>query len=219
MLLADEAERRRPIVSARRNREEALSGSVAAAQQEVRMLSDRLHPLDDLIKLREERVNALRKLMTTGMVGRLVLIQAQSEFADAEQRRRDAVSQHAMAQQRVALVEQERAKLQADTRSNLEIEITAVEQQIAANERELATSEGVLGTLTPTRIQHSAPSGEARFAYEIVHATATGPVARASDGMTILQPGDLVRIIPNERSSAREDRPTIAAPVRDVSVR
>lgn len=207
-LIADESERRSPIVFARRNRERALSASAQAAKQEVQMLSNRLRPLDDLIKLREERANAMRSLQRGGTISNLVMVQVQSELADAQQRRQDAVNQYAMAQQRAALVEQEQAKFHADTRTEVEAEILAIEQQIAANEREFATSDGILGALRVTSVQYMPSSGMAEYAYEIVRQKGVaGPVALAANGMTTLQPGDLVRVIPDNKRG-REDPAT-----------
>lgn len=223
-LVAQEAGRRLAIAAARRSQKEAVSGSIEAAKQELRMWSDRMRPIDDLIKLREERVNAMRNLMTTGVVGRMVVIQAQSELADAEQRRQDAANQHSLAQQRVGQLEQEQARLSAETRGSLETEILTVEQQIESNQRELTASEGILGTLLPARapyapnsvpgLRYASTAGQSQFAYEIVHMRPSGPVAHLSDGMSRLQPGDLVRIIVSDAApdpgpaETRADRQT-----------
>ncbi len=208
-LIANEVERHAPIAAARRNRERALAASADAAKQEVQMLSNRLQPIDGLIKLREKRVVAMRTLLRQGTINNLVMVQAQSELSDAEQRRQDAVNQYAMAQQRAALVEQEQAKLQADTRTDIETEIMAVEQQIAGNERVFATSDGVLGALRVTPAQYAPSTGVPRvprYAYEIVRQRGSaGPIALPATGMTTLQPGDLVRVV-------RDDDPGRAGP-------
>jgi protein involved in polysaccharide export with SLBB domain len=203
-LITDEAERRAPIVAARHNREHALSASAQAAKQEVQMLSNRLRPIDDLIKLRAIRANAMRSLLQRGTINNLVMVQAQSELSDAQQRRQDAVNQYAMAQQRAALTEQEQAKFQVDTRTEIETEILATEEQIAANERDFATSDGILGVLRVTPVRYTPSSGAAGHTYEIVRQKgATGPVALTANGMTTLQAGDLVRVITgNEEGSA-----------------
>ena len=236
-LLAEEIERRYPIVAARRNREQAISASLQAAQQEVKMLADRLQPIDGLITLREKRASAMQNLLQRGTISNLVAAQAQSELVEAEQRRREIVSQYAMAKQRAALAEQEQAKFQSDTRAEIEHEIAAAEQLVAANEREFATSDGVLGALRATSVQYT-PSEKAGFGYEIVRQQgATGPVALTAEGMSTLRPGDLVNVVSgNERrqsdpgpqparsapgSSADKGRIMSPgkAPVREISIR
>lgn len=219
-MIADEAERRAPIVSARRNREHSLSLSAQAAKQEVQMLSNRFQPIDDLIKLRVIRANAMRGLLQRGTISNLVMVQAQSELSDAQQRRQDAVNQYAMAQQRAALLEQDRAKFQVDTRTEIETEILATEQQIAANERDFATSDGILGVLRVTPVRYTPSSGAAGYTYEIVRQKgATGPVALTANGMTTLQAGDLVRVITGNEAGFADPvpQPLQRAPVSSAA--
>jgi hypothetical protein len=125
-----------------------------------------------------------------------VLNQVQSELADAEQRRKDALNQHAAAKQRLASLEAEALRIQADLRNDLEVESETIEREIAANEREFNTSESVLSTLPATRAQFAKEAN--RVTYQVVRQTAAGPVAIESTGMTLLQPGDLVNIIVGE---------------------
>ena len=108
----------------------------------------------------------------------------------------------ATAQQRAKLLEQDKAKLDADTRGDLENEISATDQQIATEEREFASSEGVLDTLTAARAEYiRSKEAQATFAYEIVRQTANGPISLIADGMSTLRPGDLVRITTSREQS------------------
>ncbi len=211
-LIADSLSRRNFMIDARRNRERSLSDSVAAAKQEVQMLSNRLRPLDDLIKLREDRVKDVEGLVARNISSKGVLLQYQSEFSEAVQRRREAMDQGATAKQRANALEQEKAKFDSDTRGDLENEIAATDQQIAAHEREFASSEGVLDTLTAAEAQYvRSKEAQASFSYEVIRQTANGPISLIADGMSTLRPGDLVRITTSRERSQPEPAPTIDA--------
>jgi len=208
-LIAGASARRSLIVLARRTQERALAEAVAAAKQQVVMLASQKSPLDELIKLREEHVNDIKNFVARGIMDKTVLIQAQSELSDVEQRRQQAIDQYAMAQQRVALLEQDKAKFEADTKGELEREISETDQQITTNQRDFASSESVLDTLTATDARYTSSPTQTPFTYEIVRQTAAGPIAIRADGMTTLQPGDLVRIQVPQGEGPSEAPPTM----------
>ncbi|WP_166303230.1 polysaccharide biosynthesis/export family protein [Bradyrhizobium sp. 2S1] len=192
-LVREQADRRKVIATARINRERTLQSSLEAAKQDVAVYG-RTEALDDLVKLRQERANSMRALADRNVISATVMNQVQIELTDAEQRKREALNQYATAKQRLATLEAEGFRIQADIRNDLEVEIEAIERQIADNEREYNISDGVLNTLPAVRAQKEAN----RTTYQVVRQTATGPVAIESNGMTVLQPGDLVNIIVNE---------------------
>jgi polysaccharide biosynthesis/export protein ExoF len=194
-LVNEQNDRRRAVALARKNRERAILSAVESAKQDL-LLYSRTGSLDELIKLRQERVDSIRPLVDRNVVSKAILSQVQSELSDAEQRRQDAINQYGMAKQRLASLEAEGLRVQAEIENDLAVEIEAVERQIAENEREFNTSEGVLSSLPATRAAF-APSKEAanRVTYQIVRQTGAGPVSIPSSGMTLLQPGDLVNII------------------------
>jgi exopolysaccharide production protein ExoF len=194
-LVNEQSDRRKTVALARKNRERAILTAVESAKQDL-LIYSRTGSLDELIKLRRERVDSIRPLVDRNVVSKAILSQVQSELSDAEQRRQDAINQSGMAKQRLASLEAEGLRVQAEIENDLAVEVEAVERQIADNERELNASEGVLSSLPATRATF-APSKEAanRVTYQIVRQTATGPVSIPSSGMTLLQPGDLVNII------------------------
>jgi exopolysaccharide production protein ExoF len=194
-LVNEQNDRRRAVALARKNRERAILSAVESAKQDL-LLYSRTGSLDELIKLRQERVDSIRPLVDRNVVSKAMLSQVQSELSDAEQRRQDAINQYGMAKQRLASLEAEGLRVQAEIENDLAVEIEAVERQIAENEREFNTSEGVLSSLPATRAAF-APSKEAanRVTYQIVRRMASGPVSIPSSAMTLLQPGDLVNII------------------------
>jgi protein involved in polysaccharide export with SLBB domain len=196
----EQSDRRKALATARKNRERAILSGLESAKQDVAVYG-RMESLDELVKLRQDRVNNMRTLVDRNVLSMTVLNQVQSELTDAEQRRRDALNQYAMAKQRLATMEAEALRVQADLSNDLEVEIETIERQVADNEREFNISEGVLGILPATRAQFAKEAN--RVTYQVVRQTAAGPVGIESVGMTPLQPGDLVNIIAGE-SEPRE---------------
>ncbi|MER9637951.1 polysaccharide biosynthesis/export family protein [Mesorhizobium sp. M0228] len=205
-LVNEQSERRKAVATARKDRERANLRALEAAKQDV-VAYGRMKSLDELVKLRQERVNSMRTLVDRKVLSMTVMDQIQSELSDAEQRRQDALNQYASAKQRLASLESEVLRTRADLRNDLEIEIETIESQIAANMRELNASEGVLYTLPVTRVQFAKDANSAT--YQIVRQSAAGPVSIDSVGMTLLQPGDLVNIIVGEN----EPREPAGSPV------
>ncbi|RWE70245.1 polysaccharide biosynthesis/export family protein [Mesorhizobium sp.] len=199
-LVNEQSDRRKAVATARKDRERATMRALEAAKQDV-VAYGRMESLDELVKLRQERVNSMRTLVDRKVLSMTVMAQIQSELSDAEQRRQDALNQYASAKQRLAWLESEVLRTRADLRNDLEVEIETTESQIAANVRELNASEGVLYTLPVTRAQFAKDANSAT--YQIVRQSAAGPVSIETVGMTLLKPGDLVNIIVGE-SEPRE---------------
>ena len=200
-LINEQADRRKAVAAARRERERAILTGLEAAKQDLAVYG-RTGALDDLVKLRQERVNGMRALVDRNVLNMSVLNQVQSELTDAEQRRRDALNQYAIAKQRLASMEADAAKVQADLKNDLEVEIETIEGQVANNEREFNTSEGLLSTLPATRAQFTKEAN--RLSYQVVRPSAAGPVSIESTPMTQLQPGDLVNIIVDESEARKQ---------------
>ena len=203
-LVAAEVSRRLAIVSARHTRERMLAEQINMANQDVQTLTSRM-PSDELIRSLKERVNALQGLLQKGWTSRVQVLQVQSQLSEAEQRRQDSTIRLTEAKQRIATLEQDKARLDADTQSERNTAVNAVEQQIAGASRDADSSSGVLGAL---KAQYGAPSEVSKFSYQIVRQTAKGPVEFAARGMTPLYPGDLVRIVTPEDGQNPPTAPT-----------
>ncbi|MGX5803581.1 polysaccharide biosynthesis/export family protein [Bradyrhizobium sp. Arg314] len=203
-LVNEQSDRRSALTMARKYRERATLTALEAAKQDV-VAYGHTESLDELVKLRQERVNNMQTLVNRKVLNVTMMDQAQAELSDAEQRRRDALNQYSSAKQRVASLEAEVLQTRADHRNDLEVELETTEGQIATNVRDLNASEGVLYTLPVTRAQFAAQftADANRVTYQIVRQSPTGPVSIESDGMTLLRPGDLVNISAGE-SQPRE---------------
>jgi exopolysaccharide production protein ExoF len=207
-LIDEQGDRRRAIAMTRRDRERAALSAVESAKQDLRMYA-RTDSLDDLVKIRQERVDNLRSLVDKNLTAKSTLSQVQAELSDAEQRRQDAFNQYSMAKQRLAQIEQEALRARSDVANDLTAEIDLTDRQIADNERELDTTESILSTLPVTRARfaETASKDPNQIGYLIVRQTPNGPVKIESSGMTVLQPGDLVDIVIGAGDSAERSQP------------
>lgn len=193
-LVNEQSNDRKAIVRARKDRKRAIKGAIESAKQDL-LEYGHTTALDKLVKTRQERADNMRALMDRNVITRSQLSQVEAELSDAEQRRQDAINQYGMAKQRLAALEAEGLKVQADLEHDVAVEIDAIERQVADNERELSSSEGVLKNLSATNVAFTSSEEANGASFQIVRRTATGPVNIVADGMTLLQPGDLVNII------------------------
>ncbi|WP_439923021.1 polysaccharide biosynthesis/export family protein [Nitrobacter sp. JJSN] len=193
-LVNEQSNDRKAIVRARKDRKRAIKGAIESAKQDI-LEYGHTTSLDKLVKTRQERVDNMHALMERNVIAKSQVSQVEAELADAEQRRQDAINQFGMAKQRLAALEAEGLKVQADLENDVAVEIEAIERQIADNERELSSSEGVLRNLSATSVAFTSSEDTNGVSYQIVRRTTTGPVNVAASGMTLLQPGDLVNIV------------------------
>jgi protein involved in polysaccharide export with SLBB domain len=206
--IEEQIERRRPVVSARLSRHTAVKATFDNARSEVESLAERIPSLDENVRLRAERVDSMRSLTKSNIVASPVLIQAQSELSDVQERRQSALTSIALAKQRLALAEQDMARQQVEAQTELEREITVIQQDIADGERELHASEGILKVIKTGSASRATAVNEANVTYEVVRRAAQGATVIAGAGTTMLEPGDLVRI---RQSNEADARPSEAA--------
>lgn len=202
-MIDEQMERRRPVVSARLSRHNAARATFDNARSEVESMAERIPSLDENVRLRTERVDSMRSLSKSNIVASPVLIQAQSELSDVEERRQNALTAIALAKQRLTLAEQDMARQQVEAQSELEREITVIQQDIADGERELDASEGILKVIRTGSSLRAAPVNESSIVYEVVRKGPQGATVLAGTGITSLEPGDLVRIRQGNESESR----------------
>jgi len=83
-LVNEQSDRRKAVATARKNREHAILTALESAKQDVAVYA-RMDALDELVKLRQDRVNSMRTLVDRNVLSMTVLNQVQSELTDAEQ--------------------------------------------------------------------------------------------------------------------------------------
>jgi predicted RNase H-like nuclease (RuvC/YqgF family) len=219
-LIGAEMERRLAIVQSRRERDWAMEQRIIAARQQVESLRSRVGTMDPTIKMRKDRVAAYESLMAKGTLARTTVLQAQAELTNDERARGDMLNQLQQAEQALHQLETEKATMEASTRSDLETAIVSVSQQIQSASREADTAGSILvamkGKVTPISAT-SGPEPAQAPKYEIVRQTDKGPVVFAAREMSVLRPGDLVRI-----AESQQPRPMVpsdnAAPSRTNTV-
>jgi len=190
----EQKERRQSVVWMRQIRESAARSAMENAAREVETLFGAIPSLEENVKMRAGRVEGLKTLKSSNIVANTVLVQAQSELSDVQERRQAALNAVALAKYRLVVSEQEHARLQAETQVTLEQEIAAAEQDIADAEREIGSSEGVLKVVQAGAIRRDALAGESSVTYQIVRQGSQGATIIAAVGTAALEPGDLVRV-------------------------
>jgi protein involved in polysaccharide export with SLBB domain len=190
----EQIDRRQSAVWMRNIRQSAASTAVENAKREVEALAGGVLPIDENVKLRAARLETLRSLKNNNIVSNPVFIQAQSELSDVQERRQTAVNAVGLAKYRLAVAEQELARLHAETQVALEQEVSAAEQDIADAERELGSSEGVLTVVHAGAMRRNVRTGETSLVYEIVRQSPQGAITILSLPTANLEPGDLVRV-------------------------
>lgn len=192
-LINEQIDRRRAIVLAQEFRKQTAMNAIEAATHDVRIYA-RMDSLEDLVKIRRERLDNIRSLVQRKVLDSDALSQAQAELADAEERRHEAFNQYLSAKQRLAALQAETLKAESQIASELAGEIEETQRQIVASQRELDTSDDILSALPATRSRPASPEQQATM-YRVVRQTDGRPVEIQASGMTVLEPGDLVNIL------------------------
>ena len=176
----------------------ALSASTIDARANVKARADRVGPLENLIALRQSREKAISQLVDHDTVATPVLVQTQSELADAQDRKRQALIEVAQAKDHLADAEQEYSKHQTDASVELGRATQAAERdtQDAVTEAEGALD--LVGALAP---KDGSKDG-LPATYRVVRTGATGTRTLDLPGTALLEPGDLVELTQNEDAAS-----------------
>ena len=191
--LSLEIERRNVTVSSNLARESALATAVENAKNEIETLSGRIAPIEQNLKLRQERVDRLRGLANRNVVDNLTVQQAESELLTVQESRQQALESITLAKQRRGMAEQEKTRYQTEMKGQREQDIDRAEQERVDLERDLAASKGVLAAIARTSGPTSSVTDD-MISYEVVRNTGEGTTVLNCTGTTALEPGDLVRL-------------------------
>jgi polysaccharide biosynthesis/export protein ExoF len=225
-LVDTEVEKRSAIVTARHYRSQIAQQQLDLLKAEVQAMN-RTHPYDALVKMRAEHADAYKALVANGVVSRPAALVAQTELVDAQMRQQDSTNQLQQAQMRVTQLQQDLAKAVSDMRSDLDNTILTIDQQISENERATVESTGVLTVMNANVPNLAANAGNVRrvnstggatdnpLGYQIVRQTPNGPTVIAANEMTVLRPGDLVRIGP---TGGADQQPSTTTPSSATSI-
>ncbi|MCJ2076364.1 SLBB domain-containing protein [Methylobacterium sp. E-016] len=207
-LVGEESWQRNLTTMSRGAQENALKTALVNARTDLASRSDRLGPLDATIAMRVERVTGMTNLADRNVIGRPVLIQAQSELGDAQDRRQQALLDLEGARKRVADSERDLERFRLENR--LEVSKVASVAKREATDT-LDEGQGLLDVVKALSSEHGPSDVDGELEYEIVRRNAGGAVILPVSPTAILLPGDLVRL-------KQPDRAPSVAPVAFHSV-
>jgi polysaccharide biosynthesis/export protein ExoF len=185
-LAATEAAHRAPVLAAQADRAHGFQSAIDTAEQAISIDQSRLAPLQESINARQVRTDALLSLMKGGNSDRTVVLQAQSELVNVQDRRAEVLTSIAADQNRLANARIDAAKFASDTKAELEQKVTDLQREIDTLSPEVSADAGVMQLLQP-----SDPSSGDDLRFEIVR----GSDVLSADITTRLDPGDVVRVM------------------------
>jgi hypothetical protein len=169
--------------------EASLKGAVDSAQSELELRQATSPLLQETIALRRDRVKYLSKLASDGSISRPVLLQAQTELLDAEQRGQEAQNVINQAQQQLnrARRDLEARKEQAATNTLRE----EAEARRVAGEAAQETDAAADLINVMAKVQFRALEAP-NVKFKIIRRTHDGAAEFPAKDTTLLEPGDLV---------------------------
>jgi exopolysaccharide production protein ExoF len=168
----------------------ALKSSVEAAQWDLDLRKGRLPLLEQSIALRQDRLVGLTKLAQTGNLGRPVLLQAQSELLDVEDRRQETLMSIDVAKDRLSKAQQELQTRQSGNEVTYERELLEARAEASKAVSEGDSAISMMRTIAKTALASPAAQGS-KFVI-IRRSKGSATVIQASE-TTPLEPGDLVQ--------------------------
>jgi glycosyltransferase involved in cell wall biosynthesis/protein involved in polysaccharide export with SLBB domain len=200
-LVFNEFAPRRAEMQALASDEASMKGAVESASAEMELQKARLPILTQSIELRKERVANLNKLLNTGTVARPVVIQAQTELMEIQDRNQQTLNSLNLARDRYNQARQQlqARQDQAEVNSQKDASEARAEATIAAGESDAAAN--VLRAMARTRL--STP-GALDTEFVIVRRQGDGVAQFTATGTTVLQPGDLVQARTRPALNAKE---------------
>jgi protein involved in polysaccharide export with SLBB domain len=188
-LVEEEASIRRLSMQSWESEGRDLQAELNAATSELESQRRRLPGIEASIKLREKRADDLAGLNKQGSIGRPIVVQAQSELADVEERRQATVSAITAAEQRVSRAKSAIEKHEIQHQVDLARELASSQIDAATAIRE---SEGSIKVVRSLTAQETPP--ETSLFFEIIrHVGDKATVIKANEE-TELEPGDLVKV-------------------------
>ncbi len=190
--------------------EAALNATIDSASSELKIRKERMPLLDNSIALRQDRVQSLKTLASTGTISRPVVIQAQSELLDVEDRKQETLTEINAAEGRLTNARQQLETLENQTTINFKNNLLQASNAASDAIAEGESAAGVLKAMAISRLVLSAQAPE----YRIVRRSGGKVLSVAASGTTLLEPGDLVEVTnrqlassPLQSASASGDQP------------
>jgi polysaccharide biosynthesis/export protein ExoF len=189
-IVSEEFLPRRLAMQSRVADEKSLKAAVDSAAWDLNLRQGRMPLLDQAIALRQDRLVGLSKLAQSGTLGKPILIQAQSELLDVQDRRQETLMSIDVAKDRLNKAMQDLQASQAQADIAQQKDLLEAKSEAAKAKAEGESSVRLMKTMTKT-VLASAAAQEPDF--EIVRrAKCNVSIIHASE-TTLLEPGDLVQ--------------------------
>jgi len=181
---------------------EFLNRSIDQAKTEVTAYQNELAKIQEQRNIRQKTVDALDSLAKKGLTTRQRLTDSQFMLASADRDTQTAIANISRSQQNLDRSERDLTVLTLDRKMSIAKDLQDVEQRIARAEFAIDGSRKIVAHITGLP---SAPMLEDRnpqFRYEIIRKGSDGQLHTSpATQMTILQPGDVVRVGAPEQGS------------------
>ncbi len=189
-IMSDEFEVRKADMQALVADEQSLKGVLDAASTELNHRKARLPLTQQAIDLRRDRVDNLSKLAAIGNIGRPVLLQAQTELLDAQERGQESQTLLNQAQEQVARAARDLRVRKEQAAINVERDLAQARQGAMEQAQESSSAADLIKVIS--RVQMGV-SGTLETEFKIIRRTHNGVVEIPATGTTLLEPGDLVK--------------------------
>jgi len=190
-LVAEELAPRRFEMQALAVDEHAIRATVDAASSELSVRKARMPILQKSIDMRSNRVATLTGLNQKGILGNPVLMQAQTELLDVEDRRQETATTIAVAEDKLARAKQELQKTQMQAVVNFQKDLETTQAEARKGVQEARSAANIMRAMTQTQM---AAAASADIQFQVIRRTRTGVLVIPAVETTQLEPGDLVQL-------------------------
>jgi protein involved in polysaccharide export with SLBB domain len=179
--------------------EKALKASAESAAWDLDLRKGRMSLFEQSVAMRQDRLAGLSKLAQAGLIARPVLLQAQSELEDVEDRRQEALMSIDVAKDRLNKAQQELRAHQsaaaiADEKDLLEARVEA--------DKAVSDGNSAIAVMKATAAAALASPAAQDTKFIIIRRSNGGSSVIRASGTTLLEPGDLVQATSDANPSA-----------------
>jgi polysaccharide biosynthesis/export protein ExoF len=193
-LVDTEKSRRESEIQLQQTREKTLAKNIENLSKSIEIRRGRVGFIGNSVDARTSRLSNLRGLQERGSVTNYVVVQAQSDLADTQDRRQDMLVSISDAEASLDQAKQQQAEFGKDARQKLDGELTTIGDEISVLTKTLASGVGLSKTMTKIAAANELTAGKQDTKIEIIRRTPTGNVVTRVEPTAALEAGDLVRI-------------------------
>jgi protein involved in polysaccharide export with SLBB domain len=198
-LVDSEKQRRTSELQLQATRKKTLAENIKNLSESISVRRGRIHYADNSVNARSTRLASLQSLQSRGTVTNYVVVQAQSDLADTQDRRQEMLVSISDAEASLDQARQQLAEFTKDRVQKLDGELAKMADEIASLTKTLADGAGLTRTMHRIAEANEITAGRRMGKIEIIRRTPTGNDITIAQPTTPLEAGDLVRIsLPQE---------------------